>query len=187
MNIIINNKLILIALLLTNLYGNSQNDSLLNMFRTLHLQNDRKVQIQSNIDKIKDISVKRSNDRYCLKNGSYGSADSIYLEVNQSNQIVAISFQYKNDTAYKHELPIYKKFINSEGKEFQFTSKDLTIKATKWEGSTTIFELIEVQTNNKKEIYSVIFDKELYFKKAKGSNLAKNDNSIELLKRLGAI
>ncbi len=111
-----------------------------------------------------------------------------------TQRIISILFvyeyapDYSNDTAYIHELRKYQKLINSKGREYQYISKNKSIKVTKWEDKETIFELIETRINNKTQAYSVIFDKELYYQKVKACiDLNRNENSIELLKRLGLI
>lgn len=171
----------------------SQNDTILKLFRST-LLGKQKITLQSNVSTIKGYAIKSDNNHYFLKKGTYGIADSIGIEVNSVQQIISILFtyeyapEYSNDTAYIHELHKYQKLINSKGREYQYTSKNISIKVTKWEDKGTIFELIETRIDNKTQAYSVIFDKELYYKKVKSCiDLNKSENSIELLKRIGLI
>ncbi len=171
----------------------SQNDTILKLFRTTFL-GKQKISLQSNISTLTGFAIKSNSSNYYLKKGSFGIADSIGLEINNAQQIISILFvynyapDYSNDTAYIHELRKYQELINSKGREYKYFSKSRSIKVTKWEDKATIFELVEVITNGKIEIYSVIFDSELYFKKLKNCvDLKKSENSIELLKRLGLI
>lgn len=170
----------------------SQNDTILRLFRTTHIGKDRKVSLQANIETIKDIAVKDAGNNYHLKRGSFGIADSIWIEVNNLKQIIGIAFLYNYDTAivhetqYVHELKKYQKLIESPGKEYKYSTNTKSITITKWEDKATRFELIEIVEQGKRTTYSVIFDNELYFKKMKGSiNLSQYDNSIELLKIIG--
>lgn len=168
----------------------AQNDSLLHLFRVLHLA-DKKINLQDNINKYADIVVKTDPTHYHLKKGSYGIADSIDIEVNAANQITAFRFfynyepEFSNDTAYIHELHKYQKIINSPGREYVFTSKQISIKATKWEERQTIYELLEVMINGKKRTCSVIFDKPSYFNTIKCAEIKNKDNSLELLRKIG--
>ncbi len=202
------NKLLFFALLLSSLIAISQNsqpltlknnsdyipettqnDTILKLFKTTQL-GKTKVSLRQNIEELKEISVKDPNNFYHFKKDSYGVADSIWVEVNKSKQIIAIYFsydyapEYSNDTAYIHELHKYQKIISPNGKEFVYTSQTVSYKITKWEYKTVRFELIEVNKAGKKRTYSVIFDNELYFQKLNGYKGNKSETSIELL-RLG--
>lgn len=182
----------LATLFFTYHFCNSQNDTILKLFRTTHVGKGRKVNLQANIETIKDIAIKDQNNQYHLKKGSFGIADSINIEVNDSKKIIGISFLYNYDTAlvhetaYIHELKKYQSLINSTGKEFIYNSKEKTIRVNKWEDKATRFELIEIIENGKRTTYSVIFDNELYMKKLANSvDLSNNDISFELVKRMG--
>jgi hypothetical protein len=168
-----------------------QNDTVLKLFRSVGISNDRKLILQSNIDKLADITRKVGNNYYSLKKGTFGVADSMALEVNKEKKIIGIiavydyAPEYSNDTAYIHEQRKFRKII-AQGIEFHYTSKDVTARVTKWAYKTTTFELIEIIINGKKEIYSVIFDVELNYQKYKNViDIKKNNVSLELLKRTG--
>jgi len=177
-------NLIVIAILLICKISTAQNDTILKLFRSTTIQNKQKITLQSNIETLKNVTDKKDDAHYYLKKGTYVKADSIVIEVNKSKQIMAIKFRYEvNDTPYIDEIPFFQKTLNSKGTEFKYTSKNKSISVTKWEDSTTIFELAEVIIDGKKQTYSVIFDRELYFMKYVGLN--KNENSIELLRFLG--
>lgn len=204
------NKLLLVALILSNLIAtsqntpiltlknnsdyipnSSQNDTILKLFRSVGIANDRKLIMEANISTIGDITRNLGNSYYSVKKGAYRVADSMALEVNKEKKIIGIiacydyAPEYSNDTAYIHEQRKYRKII-SQGVEFQYSSPNKTIRVTKWAYKTTTFELIEVVTNGKKEIYSVIFDVELNYQKYKNViDLKKNNVSLELLKRTG--
>lgn len=185
--------ILLICILLNQFIVISQNDTILQLFRTTYL-GKQKITLQANIATIKDMVVRSDNNHYYLKKGTFGIADSMGIEVNSAQQIISILFTYEyapdysNDTAYIHELHKYQQLINSKGREYQYISKSKSIKVTRWEDKGTIFELIETRINNKTQAYSVIFDKELYYKKLKSCiDLNKSENSIEILKRLGLI
>lgn len=166
----------------------SQSDTLLKIFRTAQIKNNKKLSLQANIDPLKDVTIKSDGEHYYLKKDSYNIVDSIGIEVNAAKQIIALSFLYGYDTAYVHELRKYQKLMNSKGQEYLYYSKNKSIKVTKWEDQATIFELTEVIIDGKRQVYSVLFDSELYMKKFKERmDLRKNENSIELLKRLGLI
>lgn len=178
------------ALVFSYFISNSQNDTALKHFRSVHLTK-HKIILQSNINKLKDISRQLDSNYYVIKKAYYGVADSMVLEVNSNKQIIAIIIAYEyapefsNDTAYIHEQRKYQKII-SIGKEYQFISKEKSIRVTKWHDSETIFELVELRDKNKTLAYSVIFDKELYYKKYNGCfDFSKIENPIELLKNLG--
>lgn len=185
-------KFILFVILLNSIWCTAQNDTILKLFRTTHVGKDGKVSLQANIETIKDIAVKDAGNNYHLRRGSFGIADSIWIEVNNLKQIIGVAFLYNYDTAivhetqYVHELKKYQKLIESLGKEYKYSTNTKSITITKWEDKSTRFELIEIVEQGKRTTYSVIFDNELYFKKMKGSiNLNKHDNSIELLKIIG--
>lgn len=165
----------------------AQNDTLLRIFRTVHLQNGRKLPVQSTIDKYSDIVVKVNKNNYYVKKSAYEIADSMGIEVNNEQKIMAVSFLYNYDTAYVHEQHKYQKMI-SPGKEFIYNSNGRNIRVTKWYDTKTTFELIEIIENGKKQIYSVIFDNELYYKKYNHCiDLRKHENSIEFLRLLGVL
>ena len=180
-----------------------KNDTMMKHFRTVHIAKGREIPLQGSIDKLKDITRKIHCDYYSFKSGAFGVADSMAVEVDKSGKIVGIiacydyAPEFSNDTAYIHELHKFQKIIHSDGTEFQYKSKFRTVTVTKWENENTVFELIEMNINNKKNCYSVIFDKELYYKKIwKGfftqpcpndcSDLKMREYSLEILKILGS-
>jgi len=168
-------------------FAYAQNDTLLRIFRTVHLHNSRKMPIQSTIDKYSDIVVKVNKNNYYVKKSAYEIADSMGVEVNNEQKIIAVLFSYNYDTAYVHEQHKYQKMI-SPGKEFSYNSNARNIRVTKWYDTNTTFELIEIIENGKKQIYSVIFDNELYYKKYSSCiDLKRHENSIELIKLLGVL
>jgi hypothetical protein len=172
-------------------FETSQNDTVLKHFRAINI-NKHKIILQSDITKLADITRQLDENYYSLKKGVYSVADSMALEVNNQKQIIAIIAAYdyapefSNDTAYIHEQRKYQPLLNSLGKEYQFISKEKSIKVRKWHDSKTIFELVEIRKKGETIVYSVIFDRELYYKKMNGCfDLNRIDNSIELLKGLG--
>ena len=159
----------------------AQNDTVLKLFRVVYLQNSRKLPMQSSIYNFNDIAIKANRNNYYLKKAAYDIADSIGIEVNNEHKIMAISFLYAYDTAYVHEQRKYKGMI-SPGKEFSYNSKSKSISVTKWQDAKTTFELVEVIEGDKKKVYSVIFDNDLYYKKYKSYiDLTKTETSLELL------
>lgn len=166
----------------------AQNDTILRIFRSVFIQNDRKIALQSNVDKLADLTRKIDNTHYALKKGSFQVADSMAVEVNAEKQIISIiasydyAPEYSSDTAYIHEQRKYNGMI-SKGKEFHYSASNKQIRVTKWAFENTIFELIELIVNGKKMTYSVIFDLDLNYKKYKNIiDLKRNDVSLELLK-----
>lgn len=184
----------LILIFLISKISVSQNDTVVKLFRTTTLSGKNKITLTDKIDRLKSIAVKDNQHFYHLKKGSYGVADSIWLEVNDAKQIIGLYFGYQyepefsNDTAYVHELHKYQKIMNSMGKEYSEAANGRTIRITKWEEHSTRFELVEITDNGKKKVYSVIFDNALYFRKVKSKvDLKSNNTSIELLKWKGSI
>ena len=164
---------------------------MVNLFRTVNI-NKHKLSLQTDIGKLADVTKQLNEDYYIIKKNTFSVADSMALEVNNNKQIIAIIISYdyapefSNDTAYIHEQRKYQIILNSIGKEYQFISKEKSIKVRKWHDNKTIFELVEIRKKGKTLVYSVIFDKELYYKKMNGCfDLNRIDNSIELLKGLG--
>lgn len=151
----------------------TERDTVFNRFRSINIQNQRTISLQSNIDNIKDVVVKSSYDHYYLKSGTFIRADSIDLEVNLDNKITAITFFY--DTTYSSKKSIYNKPLGA-GKEFLFSSEDVTFKCTQWEDKLTTFELVEVTSKGKVHVYSVIFDKAMFVGKYKNCLGAFNIN-----------
>lgn len=183
-------KLVLYSFFFCLSFASAQTvDSLLKSYRSVSIQNKQKINLQANIETLKDVIVKRDGRNFYLKKGTYIKADSILIEVNNAKQIMAVKFIYElGDTPYIDEVPYFQKGIGSKGMEFKRTVKNKSISVTKWEDKKTILELTEVITDGKKQTYSVIFDKELYIKNYKSTvDLNKNDTSIELLKFLGSI
>jgi hypothetical protein len=159
----------------------TERDTVFNSFRAVSINNNKTIALQSDINKLNDVVIKSGGDHYKLKDGAFIRAASIDLEVNKKNQIVAITFGY--DTTYSYLKGSYSDL--GIGKEYLFNSDQMTIKTTKWEDALTVFELVEVITNRKIQVYSVLFDKTLYMEKINlHYSLADTDNSLELLRRL---
>lgn len=165
-------------------------DSLLKNLRSVPISNGRKIILQSKIETLKEVSIKKNNSHYQLKKGSFSQSDSIELEVNKTNQIIATYFYYDSTLVYNYSnrVEAFTQHFKSGGKEIQFISQNNSVKVTKWEDLRTIFELVEVTKNNSIFFYAVTFDKELYLKGIKSNiDFKKNDNSLELLKILGLL
>lgn len=144
----------------------AQNDTMLKYFRVTNI-NKNKIALAGNIDSLKSILIKDGNNNYHLKKGSFTNSDSIGIEVNNEGKIVSITFQYdyapefSNDTAYIHELRKYQKIIG-KGSEFKHSGKNKSVTVTKWEDQKTIFELVQVIINGKKQkVYSTLYDIQL--------------------------
>lgn len=178
-------------ILINDCFVFSQNDTILKYFRVTNLAQG-KIVLQSNIETVKDIAIKHDPEHYSLKKDSYGVADSIGIEVNKSNLIVSITFRYdytpefSNDTAYIHELHKFQKIIGSKGKEFRATSKGKSVTVNKWEDDKTIFELVEVIVNGKKQkVYSTLFDIQLIEANSEiKSERQKKDGAITIIREL---
>lgn len=159
----------------------TERDTVFNRFRSIKIQNNQNISLQSSIESIKDVTVESTGDHYCLKKGSFIRADSIDIEINLDRRILAIAFFY--DTTYASKKSIYNKPLGA-GKEFLFSSESFTFKATQWEDKLTIFELVEVVLKGEVKVYSVIFDKALYLGKYKNCLGAFNTNySFELFRK----
>lgn len=179
---------VLTLLLLCSSHIISQNDTMLKHFRVTHLSKG-KIALEANIETVKDIVVKDNAGHYHLKKESFANADSIGIEVNKSNQIVAITFQYdyapefSNDTAYIHELHKFQKIMGTKGKEFKANSKGRSVTVNKWEDKKTIFELVEVVVNGKKQkVYSTLFDIQLIETSEIKAERKKKDGSITIIR-----
>jgi hypothetical protein len=123
----------------------AQNDTMLKLFRTTTIQNQQKISLRSNIETLKDVADKRDIGHYYLKRKTYKKADSILIEVNNANQIMAVKFVYEHDdTPYADEIPFFQKIINSKGTEYKYSSKNKSISVTKWQDKSTILELAEI-------------------------------------------
>ena len=168
----------------------AQTDTVVEMFRMVQFHK-KEIGLAAMVDKYKDIAIKSSERYYFLKKGSFGVADSIGLEVNPANQIIAFRFfynyepEFSNDTAYIHELHKYQKIMKSAGREYLYKSANVSIKVTKWESKNTMFELVETTKNGKKKVHSVIFDKAPYFKTIRCGEIKNEDNSLEMLNLFG--
>lgn len=170
--------------------GMSQNDTMLKYFRVTTLSKG-KIALQANIETVKDIAIKDDAEHYHLKKESFTNADSIGIEVNKSNQIRAITFrydyapEYSNDTAYIHELHKFQKIMGSKGKEFKQSFKNKSVTVTKWEDNKTIFELVEVIVNGKKQrVYSTLFDIQLIETSEIKAERKKKDRPITIIREL---
>lgn len=181
-------KSLFLLLFLCTLFSFAQTDTTLNKMRAVRIAKGNKIILQSDIERLKDISVKARKENYYLKKGNFSGTDSINIEVNEKNQIVAVSFFYDTVSTYQYEVDLFNKHLGFVGAEFKNTSKKEAMKVTKWEDARTVFEMVEVTVNGKWKLYSTIFDKELYYKKVKPRmNLEKYQDSISLLKCLGKI
>lgn len=167
-------------------------DELLKLFHTVYLSNEHSIQLKKDISSLNGLTNKLSNNFYSIKKGSFGVADSMSVEVNKANEIIAITAAYNyepehsNDTAYIHEQKKYNELLCKNGREYSYSGKDTTYKVTKWEAGNIIFELMEATIKQKKEIYSVIFDKELYLQKLSPiADISGKDLSIEMENRKG--
>jgi hypothetical protein len=167
-------------------------DSLLAAFRSVHISNGKDVGLSTNIVEIKNISRKIDAENFVLNRDAFNYVDSFGIEVNQKNQIIALTFHYGYDSAYVqesvffHEQKKYRKMLSANGKEYGFKSDNLSVRVNKWEDKSTIYELIEYISKGQLTVYSRIFDKELYYQKySKKNNLDCQDNSLELLRVMG--
>jgi hypothetical protein len=167
-------------------------DELLKLFHTVYLGNDHKIELNKDISSLSGLTNKLPNNFYSIKKGSFGVADSMAVEVNTENKIIAITAAYEyepefsNDTAYIHELHKYQKMLCKQGKEFKDGNGERSFTVTKWEAGNIIFELIEDNFKGKKKSYSVIFDKDLYYQKLKPLvDMNGKDISIEMYNRIG--
>lgn len=185
----IKSKILIVAFFCTAVTY-AQNDTVVEMFRKVQFHK-KEIGLTAQVDKYADIAIKISPRFYYLKKGSFSIADSIALEVNAANQIIAFRFfydyapEYSNDTAYIHELHKYQKIMNSAGREYHYTSVNISIKVTKWEAKNTMFELVEITKNGKKKVHSVIFDKAPYFKTLRCGEIKNKDNATEMLNLIG--
>ncbi len=184
------NRIITLLLLLSQV-SFSQNDTMLKYFRVTNLAKG-KIALQADIETVKDIVVKDDAEHYHLKKDSYSNADSIGIEVNKDNKIVSITFrydyspEYSNDTAYIHELHKFQRIIASKGKEFKQSYKNKSVTVNKWEDGKTIFELVEVVRNGKKQkVYSTLFDIQLIEANSEiKAERKKKDRPITIVKEL---
>jgi hypothetical protein len=162
-----------------------QKDTLLKDYRSVKIEQGKKIILQSKIDNLADVIIKGKDNHYHLKKGTFIRSDSMDIEVNKNKQIIAIYANY--DTTYNFLKGLYLKYIG-EGSETFYKSAKENIRVTKWQDDLTIFELVEITENGKTRKYSIIFDKELYFKSKKFPiDLKNNKNSIELLKRIALL
>ncbi|MDP3558085.1 MAG: hypothetical protein Q8T03_12000 [Bacteroidota bacterium] len=166
-------------------------DELLKMFHTVYLSDKHTIQLKKDISTLTGIVNKLPNNYYSLKKGSFGVADSMAVEVNKDNQIIGITAAYNyepefsNDTIYIHEQRKYNGMLCKNGKEYFYTGKDTSFKVCKWDAGNIAFELMETIIKGKRQTYSVIFDKELYYQKLKPIDISGKDVSIELENRRG--
>jgi len=183
-------NILILLLVLVNLFTVSAqpqaNDTALNKIRTTHIKGS-KITLQSVIDeKLEESAIKIKPERYYLKKGAFQDADSIDIEVNKISQVIAVTTFYKPASTYSYEVDLFNKKIGVKGKEFQYIYNGTTTKITKWEDGFTIFEMVEERTGQKWKLHSSLYDKDLYFRKVKaGLDFSKEENSVEILKKLG--
>lgn len=168
-----------------------QCDELLKLFHTVYLSNKHSIQLKKDISSLNGLTNKLPKNIYSIKKGSFGVADSMSVEVNDKNQIIAITAAYNyepefsNDTIYIHEQRKYNGMLCKEGFEYSYTAPDTLLKVCKWDAGNIAFELMEATIKGKKETYSVIFDKELCSKVMDTKDNSGKDISIELHRRKG--
>lgn len=169
-----------------------RNDTLLKDLRLVNIDKGKTIILQGDIVSLSESVIRSAKTFYYLKKGSFIRADSIGIETDDKNKIIALTFLYGYDSAsvkepvFIHELKKYQKFFQANGKQYEFKSDLFSIRVNRWEDKTTIFELIETNRNGKLTVYSRIFDKELYYIRYKSKcDLNKADNSIELLRCMG--
>jgi hypothetical protein len=178
-------KKILCGLLIASgLYGFcQQNDTLLRDLRFVPIKGRSNIKLQDNAESIKDISYKTAPGHYNLKKGSLPMSDSVDIEVNQNNQIIAVSFRY--DTTYSYQKAYCARYFNAPLKSRQIEGADLEMKISRWEDKKTVFELVEMKKGDKPLVYATIFDKALYYKKYQPVlEKEKEVDSYEVLKQL---
>ena len=161
----------------------TERDTVFKRFRSVSIQNNLAITLQSNIKDLKDITIKSSNDHYYLKKGSFIRADSIDIETNKKGLIIAITFVYPG-TDYQSMQKTYTKPLG-KGKEYVYASEEFRIDVTQWNDEKTIFELVKLVTEKSIMIYSVITDKKLYNEKVKNRfDIYKSAGPLEIVKRL---
>lgn len=172
------------------------NDTLLNNFRRVYISNDmtKTLNLLGNVADYKPLIIPimdrvalSAGGRYgfTFKPGFFSGSDSINLQVSRENKIISIQFIYSSDTAYKHELAIYKEFIGDPGKEYFYSEPGKQIRATVWQDLRTRFELVEIKVGAQKRSYSVIYDKlEFYNHRALKPKKIQETGSIELYEGL---
>jgi hypothetical protein len=178
-------KKIIITLISLYTYScvEQKNDSLVIDFRTVPISNGQKLTLQSNISTIKDIAIQGRPEHYYLKKGTFAGCDSIDVEVNNENKIIALSFFYDSTYTYKEQIETFTEKLH-KGKEIK--DVEVLMKVTKWQDRLTTFEIIErTNSKGKKTIYSAMFDKELFFKKIPAAGTPTfSESSFEILRAL---
>ena len=138
-----------------SVYSQISDTALINV-RNFRIKKKRIVSIQAPIDVLKDITIKSNDNHYYLIKGAFVGVDSIDLKVDSTNRIEKVTCFYDSLTTYKYIVKAFNKHLKYKGKKTKFENK----RSTTWEDKSTLFEIIEVRTGNKRKVYCEIKDRE---------------------------
>ena len=155
------------------------------IFRSITLNEDKKVSLGQNISELSDLCVK-DDKGYYLKEGTFTNAKSINFIVDDRDHINSIYFHYNPAINLKKLTKAYSKSIGRPIKNV-FQSDSIKIKVFFWHDAYSIFEIVEVTKNGKESTYSVLFDQNLYkqylAEKLKEDITSKlQQNSLEIIR-----
>ena len=151
----VNSIIIILVLSFPFLAFTQPSDTALINVRNFKIKKKRIVSLQAPIENFKDITIKSNDTHYYLKKETFAGVDSIDLEINNAKRIEKVSCFYDSLTTYKSIVKAFNKHLKYKGKGTKFENK----RSTTWEDKSTLFEIIEVRTGNKKKVYCEINDK----------------------------
>ena len=180
------NYSLIIALFCCYFAFSQSNDSLIIKFRSVEIPNKRFLTLQHSMDYIKDIVRPTQSNHYSMIQNSFVACDSIDIEVNKKNRIIACSFFYDSLISFEECTNSFNETFKAIGKTIHYQTDSITIKVTQWKDSLSLFEIVEVKTTNLHRVYSVLFDLEFYSRKfGKHSSVNLNAISFEVVRLLG--
>lgn len=179
---------LLIALIITSV-GICQKDTsdLKINFRDIQINDGLFIRLQAKSSTLKSVAIESSKDHFYLKKGSFALTDSIDIEINRSNRIVASSYFYEPSAVFNEICDPFKAYV-TDFSTYYYKSDSLEMTVIKWIDRLTAFEIIECKTPQKSYVYSVLYDLKLYSKKHENDRLFDTQNfSLEIARVLSSI
>jgi len=154
---------VLIFLAIVNIWGCStknehQITTLDKVFRKITLDDGKSMSLGQDITEIKDLCIK-NDEGYSLKPGTFISADSFALYVNEENKIHTIHTYYDAETSFDKMEEVYKNYLNVKYDTLELSHH--SAKAIYWHDDESVFALIEIYKDEQKKVFSALYDRKL--------------------------
>lgn len=159
-----NNIKLLIALIISAFINLShliiiaqQSDS--TIFRTITLNEGKRVFLGQDITEIKDLCIK-NDEGYSLKPGIFIRADSISIYVTDSNRIHTIHTYYDTETSFDKMEEVYKNYLKVKYDTLELSHH--SAKAIYWQDDESVFAIVELHKDQGNVVFAILCDRKLY-------------------------